>query len=553
MRDKKNELTVIIPFLNEGVEVENTLISLLQHSEKNIRVLILNDASDDGFDYQKALSPYEVTYIENKERMGVAASRDLGISLCETDFFLLLDAHMRFYDSNWIGRILEELKNDSKSLLCCQTRALRVVDGELEDRGMLKTIGAYVNFYDYNRFLEPDWVFARDINAINTKKETLSIPCVLGAAYACSKAYWMYLKGLEGLLKYGSDEPFISLKVWLNGGQCKLLSDIVIGHIYRNNSPYLHDSFSRIYNRVFIAFALLPLMEKKKLYAIERVKNLEEFNNSMFSLYNNYEEMLMKKQELSLLAVRDFYDFEKKNRLFGMPKSVLSPAKKKKLIIDIILFVISRMKENNDIGLFNGQMGVLILLYHYIKFSKENAFLKYTNKLLDDTLKRVSDDLPFNLHSGFIGIGWGVEYLYQRNIISGDINEILFDIDRKIMEISPCRVTNYNLKYGLGGLVRYLLNRLYTINKEKKESPFCLDFLEEIYIKAKRIVANKDSCDCVEVYIEYILFYEKKDSIKSSSIYDILLLPSLNKYSKTTKNIGLEGQAGVALELILGF
>ncbi|MDR3340889.1 MAG: glycosyltransferase, partial [Candidatus Symbiothrix sp.] len=47
----ESKLTIIIPFLNEQYEVENTLQSIREHSSDTITIILINDASDDGFDY----------------------------------------------------------------------------------------------------------------------------------------------------------------------------------------------------------------------------------------------------------------------------------------------------------------------------------------------------------------------------------------------------------------------------------------------------------------------------------------------------------------------
>lgn len=85
-----------------------------------------------------------------------------------------------------------------------------------------------------------------------------SVAAVLGAGYAASRRYWDYLKGLSGLLYYGGDEAYISLKVWMEGGQCLLLKDIIIGHIYRDQAPYRRYSDKEIYNSLFISYLLFP-------------------------------------------------------------------------------------------------------------------------------------------------------------------------------------------------------------------------------------------------------------------------------------------------------
>lgn len=86
---KNKKLTVIIPFLNEKYEVENTLQSIRLHSTDDIEIILINDASDDGFDYRCIAEKYGAKYIENPNRLGVAASRDLGVKLCQTPYFFV--------------------------------------------------------------------------------------------------------------------------------------------------------------------------------------------------------------------------------------------------------------------------------------------------------------------------------------------------------------------------------------------------------------------------------------------------------------------------------
>ena len=44
----ENELTLIIPFLNEGEEVYNTVKNLRENSIYDFNIILINDASSDG-------------------------------------------------------------------------------------------------------------------------------------------------------------------------------------------------------------------------------------------------------------------------------------------------------------------------------------------------------------------------------------------------------------------------------------------------------------------------------------------------------------------------
>ena len=136
------DLSIIIPFLNEGGEVEKTLLSIRATTAGNPPVILVNDASDDGFDYEEVARRYGCRYVEHSERRGVAASRDEGAALCETDCFILLDAHMEFYERGWDGEITRALNDNPESILCCRTR---VLDADRKPRNTADVFGAYLS------------------------------------------------------------------------------------------------------------------------------------------------------------------------------------------------------------------------------------------------------------------------------------------------------------------------------------------------------------------------------------------------------------------------
>ena len=226
------ELTIIIPFLNEKEEVRNTVKSLRENSDQDFEIMLINDCSTDGYDYKKIAMDFHTHYIEHSQRMGVAASRDEGVGKCNTEYFLFLDAHMRVYQKDWMDILVRELKNDDKSLFCAATLSLDIGGNPTTDK-----LG-YGACFDFSE-LSTQWL----TNENEISKETIiDIPCVLGASYACSKKYWSHLEGLNGLKSYGLDEQLISIKVWLDGGRCRLIKNVVFGHIFRETTTVPYES-----------------------------------------------------------------------------------------------------------------------------------------------------------------------------------------------------------------------------------------------------------------------------------------------------------------------
>lgn len=541
---RKPQLTIIIPFLNEKNEVINTLKSIRDHSNSNdIEIILINDASNDGLDYEEISRIYNTQYVLNQKRLGVAASRDLGVFKSRTPYVMFLDAHMRFYNNLWVDRIINELKQDERVLLCCQSKGLTNIDGEIvEIQGRPLSFGTFINLYDEWNLLECNWIFKENSNMVHL--ETIPIPCVFGAAYSCSKKYWLHLKGLKGLKYYGNDEAYISIKVWLEGGKCKLLKDIIVGHIYRNVPPYVVESSYRLYNRMLIAELLFSERTRARMFAY--FNNFFDCKEALQIFYKNRKMIYSLRKYYQNIFIYDFSYFESVNHSFS--KLSNSTIDENGLLNDIAYHVILKCDLSSDDGILNGRFGIVIFLFHYSQYIKNEVYSQFAERILDDILNRISDSTPMSFDEGLLGIGWGMEYLYQNHFIQCDTNLLLEEIDEKILEIDLDKI---ECTLELKEIIHYVLSRLYTIEREHKHNPFTNKFLLELYQHITHILSN-EKCDSEkDIFIRYCVYYEGLSEIHKPSIYDLLCLMMPQEYNYENFAIGLDGSAGVGLKLIL--
>lgn len=243
MNNETSQLTVIIPFLNEKQELGNTLESIRKTTKKFVNILVINDNSDDNYDYDTDIKKYDCTYIKHNSRKGVAASRDEGVKECKTEYFLLLDAHMEFYEQGWDERIVSIMEENPKSLLCSNTKVLWETRENVQEKPSV--FGTYFN---EKLSVQSVWKYID----LHPDENICEIECIRGGAYVCSKSYWEYLHGLNGLINYGLDEELITMKVINNGGKLLLVKDWVVGHIYRSKFPYQVVNQDLIYNQLLI-------------------------------------------------------------------------------------------------------------------------------------------------------------------------------------------------------------------------------------------------------------------------------------------------------------
>ncbi|MGC3977427.1 MAG: glycosyltransferase [Paludibacteraceae bacterium] len=304
----KAELTLIIPFLNEGKEVYETVKSFKQTADVNIDVILINDASNDGYNYKIIADEFSAVYIEHQIRQGVAVSRDEGVSVCKTMYFLILDAHMRVTQSNWASSILNAIKSNDRTVICCCTVALN------ENREFECSFIGYGSSFDFSN-LGINWIAKKMFD----DESMIEIPCVLGASYICSKNYWEYLKGLSGLIDYGLDEQLISLKVWLEGGSCHLLTGVTFGHLFRSGMevPYSIKSVPFSYNKFLIAELFLEQNHKIQIYNSERnINGFEICNQAMDILINKKESIFYQKEYYKTIFTRDIHFLINMNETF---------------------------------------------------------------------------------------------------------------------------------------------------------------------------------------------------------------------------------------------
>lgn len=458
--DRGHELTLIIPFLNEGSEVEATVRSFREFGGDRMDVIVINDCSYDSYPYMERLRSIPgVTYILNRQRLGVAASRDNGVALCRTPYFLLLDAHMRAYDDSWLTEIPRLLRENDRRILCCQTKPLdRDLSGKVtEDSDTARHFGARLTISHRPPVPGIDWI--DEEQAPSSATET--IPAVLGAGYGVSRRYWNKLGGLKGLREYGCDEQLISLKAWLDGGCCLLLKNVVLGHIYRKQMPYMVNRYVPIFNNLLVTETLFPLRERimarASAYATDRESFLTAFDQIRTYLTAN-PDMRMNGPEHRRQFAR-FIDINSRpsNIELALTADIASR------IDDIKDTVISDLPE--CFGLYNGLMGRALWLMLYAR-AKNDDHARHT---ACDLIRQVSENLPLTdkgFASGLSGIGWSLIYLDNEGFqpVSPDVLEV---VDRAILstDISP---TDKSFDTGTAGIMAYLCARTASVKFRNK-------------------------------------------------------------------------------------
>lgn len=482
---KSKELTIILPFLNEGVEVEKTVNSIQGHTKEDVEIILINDCSNDGYDYMAVSKKYGTRYIVNKERLGVAKCRDIGITSSKTKYFLLLDAHMRVYDNRWYSILMKALKNEATTLFCLQSKVLLNICGIIKENESVPAYGAFIEMTPtIEQFLNVSWN-TKTVLSAETKdtNQIVEIPCVLGAGYACNKKYWNSIHGLKGLRNYGLDEQFISLKVWLSGGKCKLLNNVVFGHVYRSFAPYNISGVDILYNKLVLSKILLPSNYGVAYEKYLRKNHVQEYKECSRLLGIDKELILQERNYFNQIRIRSLDEFLKINNKVYTPTMVQDNFER------ILAYVLANIPA--EIGLFNGKAGIA-LIYILLARREGNGMCELiADMYLEQIWNTCTYDTPLSFARGLTGIGWLCEYLYQNQMTVGNPDEILKDVDEVVNMINPLKIKDLSFDNGVIGIFVYIFARVIGCKLRGMPIPFDEQLLNDV-VKVVNDNSNKD-------------------------------------------------------------
>ena len=112
-----------------------------------------------------------------------------------------------------------------------------------------------------------------------------------------------------------------------------------------------------------------------------------------------------------------------------------------------------------NLSLMNGKTGIAVFLFLYSRYTHNAWYEEFAGELLKDVCTRLSIHTPLSFACGLCGIGWSVEFLSKQGFIEGDTDDLLEEIDSKIREYDPVRLSDLSFENGLEGLAAYVRSR----------------------------------------------------------------------------------------------
>lgn len=114
-------IDIIIPAYNAHDTIKRTLYSILTQSIKeNIKVLIVDDCSDQGYDDEiKDISKLiNITIIRTPENLGPGFARQYGMEHSESEYIIFLDADDMFYNCFSVEQLYNFINENNFNAVC---------------------------------------------------------------------------------------------------------------------------------------------------------------------------------------------------------------------------------------------------------------------------------------------------------------------------------------------------------------------------------------------------------------------------------------------------
>lgn len=226
---------MLIPALNEGTYLRRTVECARDTLPAGTEIIVVDDGSQDGCADFLRDSPSLAILVRPSERLGAIGARNLAASMASHRTLVFLDAHMEMPPS-WIDPVLDALEDPGVGAVSPGISVL----GRTDARGFgLTWTGAE---------LDAAWL-------PQPTQAPFDVPLLPGACLAIRRDVFLSVDGFDGgLLRWGSEDAELSMRLWRLGYELRVVPDVVVAHLFRERHPYAVEWLWIVHNILRIAF-----------------------------------------------------------------------------------------------------------------------------------------------------------------------------------------------------------------------------------------------------------------------------------------------------------
>lgn len=247
------KLSIVVTTFDDP-QLSATIKSIRDTAGAEPEVIVVNDGNPnyilcgDGMNYLHT----------NPHRCGVGPSRTIGVHHAKGEYVLIIDSHMRF-TSGWYETAMKRIEGRPNTIHCATMAGLDETHMDV-DHPVSYYYGATINVYGRDQNKTGDWQILEAVWNRGIPIADEEIAAVMGAAYFMPRDWFLKLDALRHLRSWGSDEVALSVKSWLCGGECRLMRNVIIGHVYQaqGKQPFKVPYGHTLFNKLFLIHTLLP-------------------------------------------------------------------------------------------------------------------------------------------------------------------------------------------------------------------------------------------------------------------------------------------------------
>ncbi|XP_054644044.1 polypeptide N-acetylgalactosaminyltransferase 5 isoform X2 [Dunckerocampus dactyliophorus] len=241
VHDDLPSTSVIFCFVDE---VWSTLLrsvhSVLNRSPPHLlkEIILVDDFSTKDYlkdQLDKYMSQFpKVRIIRLKERQGLIRARLAGAAVAKGEVLTFLDSHVEC-NVGWLEPLLEQVYLDRRKVSCPvidvisdQDMSYKMVDNF--QRGIFK----WPLVFGWST-LSSKYIKKNNM----TEADPIRCPVMAGGLFSIDRQYFYELGAYDpGLDVWGGENMEISFKIWMCGGEIKIIPCSRVGHIFRGQNPY---------------------------------------------------------------------------------------------------------------------------------------------------------------------------------------------------------------------------------------------------------------------------------------------------------------------------
>ncbi|XP_067895661.1 polypeptide N-acetylgalactosaminyltransferase 11-like isoform X2 [Heterodontus francisci] len=233
--------SIIICFYNEALSaLLRTVHSILDRTPAYLlHEIILVDDRSDFIELKDELEKYidnnqlkKVKLIRNVMREGLIRGRMVGSSHATGDVLVFLDSHCEVNEM-WLQPLLAPIKEDHSTVVC------PLIDIINADTLTYSSSPIVKGGFNWGLHFKWDPVPISLLNGPEGATEPFKSPTMAGGLFAMNRDYFNKLGQYDsGMDIWGGENLEISFRIWMCGGQLKIVPCSRVGHIFRKWRPY---------------------------------------------------------------------------------------------------------------------------------------------------------------------------------------------------------------------------------------------------------------------------------------------------------------------------